>query len=359
MQTQNTYIPIASCGPNLIKERRKYISLCLLLFLPKDISNLISEYDYKLEGIMHNVVEHSDISDDTTILPDGRLFFGRIGYSCRMWNPNTKTYVNFKDQNVAVKHIDVLSDGRIVTASFDNLVKIWNADGTCDITFSGHINYIWCISVLPDGRIVSGSADHTAKIWNPTTGLCDLTFTEHLGIVSCVCIISHKMCDSTNVPNYRIVTGSIDRTIKIWNPNDGKCDITFARHSAPIRCIATLFDGPSGCFGERVVSGSEDNTLKIWNPRTGNCDVTLLGHAFSVTCVSVLPDGRIISGSADETVKIWNTISKNSTSDIKLSKVIDNCDATYDHGDIVQYIFILSDGRVATKSYNNPLRIWN
>ena len=34
--------------------------------------------------------------------------------------------------------------------------------------------------------------------------------------------------------------------------------------------------------GRRVVSGSEDNTLKVWDVATGECVATLEGHSSTV-----------------------------------------------------------------------------
>jgi WD40 repeat protein len=44
----------------------------------------------------------------------------------------------------------------------------------------------------------------------------------------------------------------------------------------------------------RVVSGSNDKTIKIWNPESGECDITLTGHTSEVTSVCVMNDGRVV-----------------------------------------------------------------
>ena len=36
--------------------------------------------------------------------------------------------------------------------------------------------------------------------------------------------------------------------------------------------------------GQRVVSGSDDKTLKVWDVATGECVATLRGHSGSVRC---------------------------------------------------------------------------
>ncbi|MCT7993787.1 WD40 repeat domain-containing protein, partial [Laspinema olomoucense] len=59
--------------------------------------------------------------------------------------------------------------------------------------------------------------------------------------------------------------------------------------------------------GQRVVSGSSDSTLKVWNLGTGEEERTLTGHGGSVSAVAISRDGqRVVSGSYDKTLKVWN-----------------------------------------------------
>ena len=137
-----------------------------------------------------------------------------------------------------------------------------------------------CVSVLPDGRIVSGSSDNTISVWNTNSGQCTMTLKGHNGSVRCVLVL----------PDGSIVSGSSDNTIRAWNPNNGKCTMIL-KYRCPVYCVSVLPDG-------RIVSGSGDGTVSVWNTNSGQCTMILKGHNgyVPVRCVSVLPDGSIVSG---------------------------------------------------------------
>jgi WD40 repeat protein len=59
--------------------------------------------------------------------------------------------------------------------------------------------------------------------------------------------------------------------------------------------------------GKRVVSGSGDKTVRIWDAASGEQQLELKGHSDWVTSVAFSQDGkRVVSGSDDKTVRIWN-----------------------------------------------------
>ena len=58
-------------------------------------------------------------------------------------------------------------------------------------------------------------------------------------------------------------------------------------------------------FGNEVVSASGDRTVKVWNWQEGTCTRTLIGHTKGIACVQY--DGRrIVSGSSDNEVKVFD-----------------------------------------------------
>ena len=76
----------------------------------------------------------------------------------------------------------------------------------------------------------------------------------------------------------RVVSASLDHTLKVWDVATGECVATLEGHSQYVQCVAVFPDGQS------VVSGSWDKTLKVWDVATGKCVATLEGHSAQVRC---------------------------------------------------------------------------
>ena len=68
-------------------------------------------------------------------------------------------------------------------------------------------------------------------------------------------------------------------------------------------CVAVLPDG-------NIVSGSYDKTVRIWNTNTGENILTFPGHAKNVNCVAVLPARNLVSGSGDGTLRLLSYLPK-------------------------------------------------
>jgi hypothetical protein len=101
----------------------------------------------------------------------------------------------------------------------------------------------------------------------------------------------------------RVVSGSVDKTVRIWNLETEVEEKRLKGHSNPVCSVAISLDG------RRVVSGSSDDTLRIWNAITGKEEQKLKGHSASVSTVAFSSDGRrVVSGSRDNMICIWNVI---------------------------------------------------
>jgi F-box/WD-40 domain protein MET30 len=93
-----------------------------------------------------------------------------------------------------------------------------------------------------------------------------------------------------------LITGSYDRTARVWNLETGEEIRCIKGHTRALRALQ---------FDEvKLVTGSMDHTLRIWNWRTGECISTLEGHTEGVICLN-FDSTLLASGSVDTTVKVW------------------------------------------------------
>ena len=78
-------------------------------------------------------------------------------------------------------------------------------------TLNGHTSSVWSLTILQNGNLVSGSLDKTIKIWNSKTGTLIQTLDGH----------TQGVFSLTVLQNGNLVSGSGDNTIKIWSPTTG------------------------------------------------------------------------------------------------------------------------------------------
>ena len=155
-------------------------------------------------------------------------------------------------------------------------------------------------SLFDQGRkIVSGSHDTTIKIWDLTSeeSSCIATLEGHEDDVTCCSLYE---CEGGPV---RLVTGSRDGTLMVWDLEKYNCLWLLCGHEGAVSCCY-LFNN-----GRHLLSGSLDHSLKVWNlddQASKDAIHTITGHKGAILCVSVFDrDRQIISGSSDTDLKGW------------------------------------------------------
>jgi len=206
-----------------------------------------------------------------------------------------------------------------------------------DKTLNGHTGWVRCLEVVGES-IVSGSYDKTVKIWDINTGHCTKVIPVHT--MSCIkdTLDGHSnwvLC--LDVIGDTIVSGCKDKTIKIWNMRTGQCEKTLNGHTYSVTCLEIA--------GSTIVSGSQDKTIKIWSMETGECKKTLTGHTNYVMCLQVLRN-QIISGSQDNTIKIWDV----ATGQCKKSLT--------GHTDAIVCLKAVGN-TIVSGSFDKSIKVWN
>ncbi|GME76207.1 unnamed protein product [Ambrosiozyma monospora] len=153
--------------------------------------------------------------------------------------------------------------------------------------FLGHDDGVLCCQYDNGKLLMTGSYDKTIKIWNVETGELIRTLRGHTRGVKTLAFDEQKL-----------ISGGFDNTIKVWNYRTGDCISTYTGHEEGVTTVD---------FHDKViVSGSADHTVKVWHVETRTC-YTLRGHNGWVTCVKMDPkSGTIFSASEDSTIRIWD-----------------------------------------------------
>ncbi|MCX5637545.1 MAG: protein kinase [Planctomycetota bacterium] len=178
--------------------------------------------------------------------------------------------------------------------------RLWHISDEAANTFWGHQGWVLSVALSPDGkRIISGSEDGMIKVWDAATGIQMMTLCGHESFVNCVAV---------SLDGKRIVSGSKDGTIKVWDAETGSKVMTLRGHGrgelgGSVCCVAYSSDG------KRIISGGDDQTLKVWDVEKGSELITLRIQESNVRSVAFSHDGKRIVSVGNLGVghlKVWN-----------------------------------------------------
>jgi len=141
---------------------------------------------------------------------------------------------------------------RVIVTGTGELQQLWEAAGHNSHipTFEGHGGYVTSVCLSADGRrALTGSEDKTLRLWDVATCQCLRAFEGHSQTVSSV---------SLSRDGRWALSGSHDCTLRLWDTQEGCCLRTFEGHTDKIRSVHLSADG------RWAISGSEDKTIRLW-----------------------------------------------------------------------------------------------
>ncbi|RUS29832.1 WD40-repeat-containing domain protein, partial [Jimgerdemannia flammicorona] len=161
---------------------------------------------------------------------------------------------------------------------------------------------------LGERHIISGSSDRTIKLWRPHSSTPTTLYTlgKHADYVKSLAYAAG--------PGW-VASAGFDRKIYLWDVNesrggamvgvDGNSGATGSiqdvSQGASVYALAT---NPSGTV---LVAGSPEKIVLAFDPRSGRRITKLPGHTDNIRALLVSDDGQLIlSGSSDTTIKLWS-----------------------------------------------------
>jgi WD40 repeat protein len=130
-----------------------------------------------------------------------------------------------------------------------------------------------------------------------------LGITAHLGAVEPKILTGHAdpAYSAVYTPDgSKLVTGSFDKTLRLWDLNSSTTLRSMAGHTGLVLCVAITKDG------SRLASGSLDNTIRLWDVPVAKPSVVHQANQGS-TNLAINADGtQWLTGGADKILRIWN-----------------------------------------------------
>jgi WD40 repeat protein len=188
---------------------------------------------------------------------------------------------------------DLMSDN-LVSAELSGDIwskPTWNLQQT----ISAHSDWVRCLSFTPDSlKLVSGSFDKTIKLWQLDTGTEIYTLGERLKGVFALAV---------SPDGQLLASGSWDETIELWNLETGSLLYNLSQHKASVRALAIAPDSKT------LISGSFDQTIVLWSLPDGTVTKTIVDRE-PIAAITLNADGTFVASTGDDgIVKIWSLAS--------------------------------------------------
>ncbi|XP_023009715.1 autophagy-related protein 16-1 isoform X3 [Maylandia zebra] len=187
--------------------------------------------------------------------------------------------------------------------------------------FEAHDGEVNAVRFSPGSRLLAtGGMDRRVKLWEVVAGHCEpkgaLT-GSNAGITS---------IEFDSAGSY-LLAASNDFASRIWTVDDYRLRHTLTGHSGKVLSARFLLDNA------RIVSGSYDRTLKLWDLRSKVCMKTVFAGS---SCNDIVcTEQCVMSGHFDKKVRFWDIRAESIVRELELFGRVTSLDLNHDRTELL------------------------
>ncbi|KAL2157613.1 hypothetical protein VTH06DRAFT_5992 [Thermothelomyces fergusii] len=192
-----------------------------------------------------------------------------------------------------INALDVSPTGRFfASASQDKTVKIWDVE-TLEVQgiLKGHKRGVWTVKFAPlhtppiqgeqgsvsgRGVVLTGSGDKTVKLWSLSDYTCLRTFEGHSHNVLKVVWLHIPTEETTAKRRVQFASAGADSLVKVWDANLGETECTLDNHEDRLWTLAVH---PKT---NTLVSGGSDSKITFWRDTTAETQAAAASAALKL-----------------------------------------------------------------------------
>ncbi|KAF4581846.1 small nucleolar ribonucleoprotein complex subunit [Ophiocordyceps camponoti-floridani] len=229
--------------------------------------------------------------------------------------PNPRALYTRKAHDKDINAINVHHAGQLfASASQDKTVKIWSVeDGEVQGILRGHRRGVWTVQFAPaqlgavrtedsavagKGVVLTGSGDKSVKLWNLADYTCIRTFEGHSHSVLKVAWLSASKRQGQSKRAMQFASAGGDGLVKVWDANSGETECTLDNHEDRVWALA--IDPET----DGIVSGGGDGIVTFWKDTTAETQAAASQAALKVMEQEQELQNHIFAGSYREAITL-------------------------------------------------------
>ncbi|KAJ8406160.1 hypothetical protein AAFF_G00303910 [Aldrovandia affinis] len=218
---------------------------------------------------------------------------------------------------------------RSVSLSLDSAEPETHSGGCAEVrlpttalhTFDAHDGEVNAVRFSPGSRLLAtGGTDRRVKLWEVASGRCQLKGSltgSNAGITS---------IEFDSAGSY-LLAASNDFASRIWTVDDYRLRHTLTGHSGKVLAARFMLDNA------RIVSGSYDRTLKLWDLRSKVCMKTVFAGS---SCNDIVcTEQCVMSGHFDKKVRFWDIRAESIVQELELLGRVTSLDLNHDRTELL------------------------